>query len=76
MNAHLKASLESAERTLPESGQELLAQMVDAFTENFDRQPQADFSAEELGEIRQIDAEAFEEADPEKVNAVFARHAK
>lgn len=76
MNAHLKASMESAERNLPESGQELLAQMVDAFAANFARDAAMDFSAEELDEIHRIDTEAFEDADPNQVDAVFARHAK
>lgn len=76
MNAHLKASMESAERNLPESGQELLVQMVDAFTANFGREAAMDFSAEELNEIRRIDAETFEDAAPNQVDAIFARHAK
>jgi len=75
MNAHLKASLQSAQQSLPEAGQEALAQMIEAFILNWDRDPKADFSATELAEIRQLDAEPFVEADPAEVSAFFARHA-
>jgi hypothetical protein len=74
MNTHLKDSIQAAERTLPDEGQEQLAALIDLFTANFARSPDSDFSAEELAHLKVVASETFVEADPEAVAALFAKH--
>ncbi|SMX45583.1 hypothetical protein OCA8868_03330 [Octadecabacter ascidiaceicola] len=75
MNAHLKDSLQSAERTLPEAGQEALANVIEAFTLNYGLTAEANFTGDELAEIRQLATEPFVEADPKEVADFFAQNA-
>lgn len=74
MNTHLKDSIRIAERTLPDEGQEQLAAIIDLFTANFERSPDADFSADELAHLTAAAGEPFAEADPAAVAALFAKH--
>ena len=74
MNTVLQLSLETAERVLSAAGQERPAFPVDTFTANFESNPHAAFSPEELQEIRQFDKPPVVEADQEKAEALFAKH--
>ncbi len=74
MNTRLKASLENAERRLPADALDRLAMMVDAVAMTYGRQGAAMFSDAELAEIRAMEDEPDEAADPAAVAALFARH--
>lgn len=74
MNTRLKNSIDAAERSLPNDGQEQLAALIDLFTVNFKRTPDADFSAEELEHLKNVADEPFVEADQKAVAAIFAKH--
>ena len=75
MNAHLENSLHSAEKVLSEAGQEVLAHIIEAFTQNYGLKAEANFSDDELTEIHQLASEPFVEADPKEVAAFFAQNA-
>ena len=74
MNARLKQSLQAAEATLPQAGQNRLALIVDTFTANYRQGSEAVFSARELEELQKIENEEFIEASSEKVSALFAKY--
>jgi len=59
MNPRLKESLEAAEMVLPQSGQDRLAVIVEAFTANFQTSGQTMFSEAELAELREIENEEY-----------------
>jgi len=74
MNARLKESLAAAADSLPEQGQNRLADAVDLFTSNYGRSASDDFTPAELAEIERVAAEPFVAADPKEVEAFFARN--
>ena len=74
MNMRLKDSINAAERSLPDGGQEQLAALIDLFTVNFERTPDTDFSAEERRHLERVANETFIDADPKAVAALFRKH--
>lgn len=72
MNARLKESVAAAASSLPEDGQNVLADAVDLFTSNYGRRVADDFTPGELVEIERIAAEPFVAADPKAVEDFFA----
>lgn len=72
MNARLKESVAAAARSLPEDGQNVLADAVDLFASNYARCVADDFTPAELAEIERIAAEPFVAAVPEAVSDFFS----
>jgi hypothetical protein len=69
MNARLKDLMVEAEAKLGPEAQERLAEIVEGFVANWTAD--LDFTPEEMARLREIDAEPFEAADPEEVEAFF-----
>lgn len=72
MNARLKESVAAAASSLPEDGQNVLADAVDLFASNYGRRVTDDFTSAELAEIERIAAEPFAAADPKAVEEFFS----
>lgn len=69
MNARLKDLIIEAEAKLGPEAQARLAEIVEHFVVSWS--DDLDFTPEEMAQLREIDAEPFEAADPDEVEAFF-----
>jgi hypothetical protein len=73
MNIRLQTLFHEAETRLAEAEQDRLAEIVEVFLATSG--PDADFTPEELAELRALDAEPYDPAPAAEVAALFARRA-
>ena len=62
---------DTADRTLDAADRARLAELVETYIATYQGPP--DFSPDELRDLKRLDAEPFELADPDAVAALFAR---
>ncbi len=76
MNARLHDLIVEAEAKLGAEAQERLAEVVETFVATWSTDGEftgGEFTPEEIARLREIDAEPFEAADPDEVEALFRR---
>ena len=69
MNARLNDLIIEAEAKLGPEAQERLAEIVESFIVSWTAE--LDFTPEEMARLREVDAEPFDAADPDEVEAFF-----